>query len=63
MEKQEPLPARGRRGGGAALGLVKGRALLFEMEDILADVRRGRVKAKLPDEEGEITVNWTALYR
>jgi hypothetical protein len=33
----------------------EGRALLFEIEDILRDARRSRVKAKLPDDEGEIT--------
>ncbi|MDX5982936.1 hypothetical protein [Sphingomonas echinoides] len=33
----------------------QGRALLFEIEDILRDARRSRVKAKLPDDEGEIT--------
>lgn len=32
-----------------------GRALLFEMEDVLRDVRNRRTKAKLPDEDGEIT--------
>lgn len=32
-----------------------GRALLFEMEDVLSDVRNRRTKAKLPDEDGEIT--------
>ena len=32
-----------------------GRALLFAMDDILADVRRGRVGAKLPDDDGEVT--------
>jgi len=32
----------------------EGRALLFEMEDVLSDVRHRRVKAKLKDEEGEI---------
>lgn len=31
------------------------RALLFEMEDVLEDVRNQRVRAKLPDDEGEIT--------
>lgn len=33
----------------------EGRALLFEIEDILRDARRSRVKAKLPDDDGEIT--------
>lgn len=33
----------------------EGRALLFEIEDILRDARRSRVKAKLPDDEGEVT--------
>lgn len=33
----------------------QGRALLFEIEDVLRDARRSRVKAKLPDDEGEIT--------
>ncbi len=33
----------------------EGRALLFEMEDVLKDVRNRRVRAKLPDDEGEIT--------
>lgn len=33
----------------------EGRALLFEMEDILQDVRRRRVKDKQPDDDGEIT--------
>ena len=33
----------------------EGRALLFEMEDVLKDVRTRRVQAKLPDDEGEIT--------
>lgn len=33
----------------------EGRALLFEMEDVLTAVRRGRVKAKLPDDDGEVT--------
>lgn len=33
----------------------QGRALLFEMEDVLKDVRNRRVKADLPDDEGEIT--------
>lgn len=32
-----------------------GSALLFEMQDVLGEVRRGRVKAKLPDEDGEVT--------
>lgn len=31
----------------------EGRALLSEMEDVLTAVRRGRVKAKLPDDDGE----------
>lgn len=33
----------------------QGRALLYEIEDILSEVRRSRVKAKLPDMDGEIT--------
>ena len=33
----------------------QGRALLFEIEDIIQAARRGRVKAKLPDEDGEVT--------
>jgi len=33
----------------------EGRALLFEIEDLLRDARRSRVKAKLRDDEGEIT--------
>lgn len=33
----------------------QGRALLFEMEDALSDVRRSRVKAQQPDRDGEIT--------
>lgn len=33
----------------------EGRALLFEMEDVLTAVRRGRVKAELPDDDGEVT--------
>jgi hypothetical protein len=33
----------------------EGRALLFEMEDVLSDVRSRRVRAKLPDDEGEVT--------
>lgn len=33
----------------------EGRALLFEIEDVLSDARSARVKAKLPDDEGEIT--------
>lgn len=33
----------------------QGRALLFEIEDVLKDVRDRRVRAKLPDDEGEIT--------
>ncbi len=32
-----------------------GRALLFEMEDVLRDVRNRRTKAKLLDEDGEVT--------
>ncbi len=32
-----------------------GRALLFEMEDVLKDVRNRRSKRNLPDEDGEIT--------
>lgn len=33
----------------------EGRALLFEIEDIIKDARRRRVKAKLLDEDGEIS--------
>ena len=33
----------------------EGRALLFEIEDLLTEVRRGRVKAQQTDEDGEIT--------
>lgn len=33
----------------------EGRALLFEMEDVLKDVRDRRVREKLPDDEGEVT--------
>ena len=33
----------------------QGRALLFEIEDVLRDTRRERVAAKLPDDEGEVT--------
>jgi hypothetical protein len=33
----------------------EGRALLFEMEDVLKDIRNRRVQAKLPDDEGEIS--------
>lgn len=33
----------------------EGRALLFEMEDVLRDARKRRVRAKLPDDEGEVT--------
>ncbi|OYY73073.1 hypothetical protein [Sphingomonas sp. 28-63-12] len=33
----------------------EGRALLFEIEDEIQDARRLRVKAKLPDDEDEIT--------
>ncbi|HVI98091.1 MAG TPA: hypothetical protein VM657_03405 [Sphingomonas sp.] len=33
----------------------QGRALLFEMEDVLKEVSRRRIKAKLPDDEGEVT--------
>jgi len=33
----------------------QGRALLFEMEDMLRDARGSRVKTKLPDDDGEIT--------
>lgn len=33
----------------------EGRALLFEIEDVLRDTRRSRVKAKLPDDDGEVT--------
>lgn len=32
-----------------------GRALLIELQDLLRQVRRSRVKSKLPDEEGEIS--------
>lgn len=34
---------------------VEGRTLLFEIEDILQDARRSRVKAKVSDENGEIS--------
>lgn len=33
----------------------EGRALLFEIEDVLRDARRSRVKGKLPDDDGEIS--------
>jgi hypothetical protein len=33
----------------------EGRKLLFEMEDVLNEVRRRRVRDRLPDDEGEIT--------
>jgi hypothetical protein len=33
----------------------QGYALLFEIEDMIKDARRRRVKAKLPDDDGEIT--------
>jgi hypothetical protein len=33
----------------------EGRQLLFAIEDVLSAVRSRRVKAKLPDDEGEIT--------
>lgn len=33
----------------------EGRALLFEIEDVLRNARRRRVKARLSDDEGEIT--------
>lgn len=33
----------------------EGRKLLFEMEDVLKDVRNRRIRKKLPDDEGEIT--------
>ncbi|PTS89767.1 hypothetical protein DBR17_02685 [Sphingomonas sp. HMWF008] len=33
----------------------EGYALLFEIEDEIQAARRGRVKAKLPDDDGEIT--------
>ncbi|MEH3159833.1 MAG: hypothetical protein PGN08_13425 [Sphingomonas taxi] len=33
----------------------EGRALLFQMEDLLQAVRSRRVRDKLPDDEGEIT--------
>jgi hypothetical protein len=33
----------------------QGRDLLYEIEDVLRDARRSRVKAKLPDEDGEIS--------
>lgn len=33
----------------------QGRALLFEMEDLLNDVRRRRSESKLPDDEGRVT--------
>ena len=33
----------------------QGRTLLFDMEDLLNDVRRQRVESKLPDDSGAIT--------
>lgn len=33
----------------------EGRALLMEIEDVLNELRRRRVKARQPDEDGEIT--------
>ena len=33
----------------------EGRALLFEMEDVLKDVRNRRVREELPDDEGEVS--------
>lgn len=33
----------------------EGRALLFEMEDVLKDVRNRRVREGLPDDEGDVT--------
>lgn len=33
----------------------QGRNLLFEIEDIIQDTRKRRVKAKLKDDEGEVT--------
>jgi hypothetical protein len=33
----------------------QGRALLFEIEDLLGEVRRARVEARQPDDEGEVT--------
>jgi hypothetical protein len=33
----------------------QGRALLYEMEDVLREVRSKRVAAKLKDDEGEVT--------
>lgn len=33
----------------------QGRDLLFEIEDIIQDARKRRVKAKLKDDEGEVT--------
>ena len=33
----------------------QGRALLFEIEDIIQAARRRRTKEKLPDEDGEVT--------
>ncbi|WP_236694695.1 hypothetical protein [Sphingomonas sp. Leaf343] len=33
----------------------EGRALLFEMKDVLKDVRNRRVREELPDDEGEVT--------
>ena len=34
---------------------AQGRELLFEIEDVLRDARRRRVKARLPDDEGKVT--------
>ncbi len=33
----------------------EGRELLCQMQDVLRDVRRRRVKARLPDDEGEVS--------
>jgi hypothetical protein len=33
----------------------QGRALLFEIEDLLSDARRARVKARLADDDGEVS--------
>lgn len=33
----------------------EGRALLFEIENILRHARRSRIRAKLPDDDGEIS--------
>ncbi|WP_375398403.1 hypothetical protein [uncultured Sphingomonas sp.] len=35
----------------------EGHALLLEIEGVLRDARRSRVKAKLPDDDGEISGN------